>query len=71
MLDLCDRVVLLDGRVAAVGTHRELLRESTAYRDVVVRTAELDSELAPPIPVEPRTGLEPEINVHVNVEPAR
>src|SRR5581483_43521 len=38
VLDIADRVVLLqDGRVAAQGTHRELLRSSGAYRDVVTR----------------------------------
>src|SRR5581483_6004237 len=38
VLDIADRVVLLqDGRVAAQGTHRELLRSSEAYRDVVTR----------------------------------
>jgi ABC-type multidrug transport system fused ATPase/permease subunit len=38
MLDLCDQVAfLVDGHVRAEGTHRELLRESAAYRDVVIR----------------------------------
>ncbi len=38
VLDRAERVVLLaDGRVQAVGTHRELLRTSPAYRDVVTR----------------------------------
>jgi ABC-type multidrug transport system fused ATPase/permease subunit len=42
LLDLCDRVVfLVDGRVAAAGTHRELLRNA-AYRDVVIRGEEGD-----------------------------
>jgi ABC-type multidrug transport system fused ATPase/permease subunit len=41
MLDLCDRVVLLvGGRVRAEGTHRELLRESAAYRQVVIRSGQ-------------------------------
>ncbi len=38
MLDVCDEVVLLlDGRVARTGTHRELLRSSSAYRRIVIR----------------------------------
>jgi ABC-type multidrug transport system fused ATPase/permease subunit len=38
VLDRADRVVLVeDGRVAAEGTHRELLRASAAYRSVVTR----------------------------------
>ena len=38
VLDQADRVVFLeDGRVAATGTHRELLESSPAYRDVVAR----------------------------------
>jgi ABC-type multidrug transport system fused ATPase/permease subunit len=38
LLDLCDQVAfLVGGRVAAEGTHRELLRSSTAYRHVVLR----------------------------------
>jgi ABC-type multidrug transport system fused ATPase/permease subunit len=38
LLDRCDRVAfLIDGRVAAEGTHRELLHTSAAYRDVVIR----------------------------------
>jgi ABC-type multidrug transport system fused ATPase/permease subunit len=38
VLDRADTVVLLgEGRVQASGTHRELLRASAAYRDVVTR----------------------------------
>jgi putative ABC transport system ATP-binding protein len=38
VLDQADRVVLIaDGRVAATGTHRELLRSSAAYRFAVTR----------------------------------
>ena len=38
VLDQADRVVFLaDGRVAAIGTHRELLRSSPAYRFAVTR----------------------------------
>ena len=44
LLDRVDRVALLrDGRVVAVGTHRELLREVPEYRAVVTR--ELDEEV--------------------------
>jgi ABC-type multidrug transport system fused ATPase/permease subunit len=43
MLDAVDEVVLLrDGRVAATGTHADLLRESAAYRAVVIRETELE-----------------------------
>jgi ABC-type bacteriocin/lantibiotic exporter with double-glycine peptidase domain len=38
VLDQADAVVLVeDGQVTATGRHRELLRESDAYRDVVTR----------------------------------
>jgi ABC-type multidrug transport system fused ATPase/permease subunit len=38
VLEWCDEVAfLVDGRVAAQGTHRTLLRESPAYRSVVTR----------------------------------
>ena len=38
VLDQADRVLFLaDGRVAASGTHRELLRTSAGYRDTVTR----------------------------------
>jgi ABC-type multidrug transport system fused ATPase/permease subunit len=38
MLDRADRVVHVeDGRVVREGTHRELLRTSPEYRDVVTR----------------------------------
>jgi ABC-type multidrug transport system fused ATPase/permease subunit len=41
VLDLADRVVLVrDGRVADEGTHRELLRRSDEYREVVTRGEE-------------------------------
>jgi len=37
LLDLCDRVLfLVNGRLAAAGTHRELLHDAD-YRDVVIR----------------------------------
>jgi ATP-binding cassette subfamily B protein len=39
---LADRVALLqDGRIAAVGTHRELLQSVPAYRDLLAQTSEL------------------------------
>ena len=42
LLDRADHVVLLEaGRVAAEGTHRELLREHARYREVVTRGEEL------------------------------
>ncbi len=41
VLDRADRVVLVeDGRVAAQGSHRELLRENARYREIVTRGAE-------------------------------
>ncbi len=52
LLDRADRVVLVrDGKVAAVGTHGELVRSHSGYRAVVTRRTdeetggELDSEL--------------------------
>ncbi|WP_375497526.1 ABC transporter ATP-binding protein [uncultured Jatrophihabitans sp.] len=40
---LADRVALLaDGRVAAVGTHRELLASVPAYRELLAQTSELE-----------------------------
>jgi ATP-binding cassette subfamily B protein len=39
---LADRVALLqDGRIAAVGTHRELLETVPAYRDLLAQSSEL------------------------------
>ncbi|MEU4211690.1 ABC transporter ATP-binding protein [Streptomyces sp. NPDC026206] len=49
LLDRADRVVLVrDGRVAAEGTHAELVRTHPVYRAVVTRRTdgELDTELA-------------------------
>ena len=44
---LADRVALLaGGRIAAVGTHCELLAEVPAYRDLLAQ----DSELAEAVP---------------------
>ncbi|GHF32222.1 ABC transporter [Kitasatospora xanthocidica] len=46
LLDQADRVVLLqDGRVAAAGRHRDLMRTEQAYRAVVTR----DEEAAQPV----------------------
>ncbi|MGC5365262.1 ABC transporter transmembrane domain-containing protein [Streptomyces sp. DT24] len=48
LLDLADRVVLVhQDTVAAVGTHRELLRTEPRYRAVVTRDTE-DPPMAPP-----------------------
>lgn len=42
LLDRADRVVFLaEGRVAAEGTHRELLRTAGGYRDTVIRGEDL------------------------------
>ncbi len=49
LLDRADRVVFVrDGRVAAAGTHAELVRTDHVYRAVVTRRTdeELDMELA-------------------------
>ncbi|QNP74107.1 ABC transporter ATP-binding protein [Streptomyces roseirectus] len=46
LLDVADRVVLLDGgAVAAVGTHRELLRDERRYRAVVTREPDADVDV--------------------------
>ena len=40
---LADRVALLvDGRIAAVGTHSELLATVPEYRDLLAQTSELE-----------------------------
>ncbi|MER5928631.1 ABC transporter ATP-binding protein [Streptomyces sp. NPDC002054] len=47
LLDRADRVVLVhDGTVAAVGTHRELLRDEPRYRAVVTRETDEEQRLA-------------------------
>jgi ATP-binding cassette subfamily B protein len=39
---LADRVALLqDGRIAAVGTHRDLLETVPAYRDLLAQSSDL------------------------------
>ncbi len=39
---LADRVALLrDGRIVAVGTHRELLASTPEYRDLLAQSSEL------------------------------
>ncbi|MFB7264533.1 ABC transporter transmembrane domain-containing protein [Streptomyces nojiriensis] len=46
LLDRADRVVLIDGgTVAAVGTHRELLRREPRYRAVVTRETDEEQRL--------------------------
>ncbi|MCX5307592.1 ABC transporter ATP-binding protein/permease [Streptomyces sp. NBC_00160] len=46
LLDRADRVVLIDGgTVAAVGTHRELLRSEPRYRAVVTRETDEEQRL--------------------------
>ncbi|MFC9294642.1 ABC transporter transmembrane domain-containing protein [Streptomyces sp. NPDC057011] len=47
LLDRADRVVLIDGgKVAAIGTHRELLHGEPLYRAVVTRETEEEQRLA-------------------------
>ncbi|MFG2972830.1 ABC transporter transmembrane domain-containing protein [Streptomyces sp. NPDC048331] len=49
LLDRADRVVLIDGgTVAAVGTHRELLRREPRYRAVVTRETDEEQRLGRP-----------------------
>ncbi|MEW2632963.1 ABC transporter ATP-binding protein [Streptomyces sp. NPDC048389] len=46
LLDLAERVVLVrEGKVTAVGTHRELLRTDLRYRAVVTRETEAEQHL--------------------------
>ncbi|WP_328924397.1 ABC transporter ATP-binding protein/permease [Streptomyces sp. NBC_00190] len=48
LLDRADRVVLIhEGTVAAVGTHRELLHGEPLYRAVVTRETEEEQQVAP------------------------
>ncbi|MEU5252723.1 ABC transporter ATP-binding protein [Streptomyces longwoodensis] len=48
LLDRADRVVLVhDGEVAAVGTHRDLLHEEPRYRSVVTREPDGEGEAGP------------------------
>ncbi|MFF7178738.1 ABC transporter transmembrane domain-containing protein [Streptomyces sp. NPDC008121] len=54
LLDLADRVVLLDeNEVVAVGTHRRLLREEPRYRAVVTRETGDEPALVPAPGAEP------------------
>ena len=46
LLARADRVILLDERVVAVGTHAELLGREERYRDVVLRGTEEQSKSA-------------------------
>jgi len=56
LLDLADRVALVDGgTVVAVGTHRELLRSEERYRAVVAR--DTDDEMAPAAATERREDI--------------
>ncbi|MFI8291380.1 ABC transporter transmembrane domain-containing protein [Streptomyces sp. NPDC085614] len=62
LLDLADRVVLLDGAaVAAVGTHRELLRDAPLYRAVVTRETDEEQAVsaAPGTPEPPTASGDP------------
>jgi ATP-binding cassette, subfamily B, bacterial len=52
-LRLADRVLLLDGgRIAASGSHDELLRESALYRKILASARESELELLPSLPLE-------------------
>ncbi|MEX3104051.1 MULTISPECIES: ABC transporter ATP-binding protein [unclassified Streptomyces] len=71
LLDVADRVVLVDdGEVAAVGTHRQLLRDEPRYRAVVTREPEAPDDGGPgdavpgtgvPAPAEP-SAVRPELD---------
>ncbi|MCE7079303.1 ABC transporter ATP-binding protein [Streptomyces sp. ST2-7A] len=61
LLEHADRVVLLlDGRVAAEGTHGDLWGNTPRYRAVVGRDTGLDAPVRPDVRTGPRTG-----SVHV------
>ncbi|MEV7616294.1 ABC transporter ATP-binding protein [Streptomyces sp. NPDC089799] len=62
LLDRADRVVLIDGgTVAAVGTHRELLRSEPRYRAVVTRETDGERE-----PVGPGGGIDGGIDAGID-----
>ncbi|EYT78890.1 ABC transporter permease [Streptomyces sp. Tu 6176] len=57
LLDRADRVVLVhEGAVAAVGTHRELVRAEPRYRSVVTRETDQERATAAGTPVENGEG---------------
>jgi len=59
LLDRADTVVhLVDGNVAAIGTHRTLLRDAPAYRDLVTRGTAAERPGPPDLPA-PRPSAEP------------
>ncbi|QXE38122.1 ABC transporter ATP-binding protein/permease [Streptomyces sp. GMY02] len=60
LLDHADRVVFVhEGEVAAVGAHRELLRDEPGYREVVTRETEAEQEAGQELEQEQRAKRDP------------
>ncbi|MFJ8042391.1 ABC transporter transmembrane domain-containing protein [Kitasatospora sp. NPDC096147] len=70
LLDLADTVLhLVDGQVAATGTHRELLRTDPGYRALVARDEEDDTPASAPAPAPVPHAREAEAEAEAEAEP--
>ncbi|WP_406374566.1 ABC transporter ATP-binding protein/permease [Streptomyces sp. NBC_00647] len=73
VLDRADTVCfLVDGKTAATGTHRELLRTEPGYRDLVARDMEPDTDAGPETHPGPEThaGMEAQAGMDTDTHPA-